>query len=178
MNGLDEQDLKIELEFNRKDFEEIYFIDNQLSYYKSEETKRPFQHLMISLFVLIPFLYFSLTEDKVEFLTIALGLIFIFNLIRYAISVYQINKKRSRIKVYLDEVQTIKKHRLELNNREFKIIQDDITTKEVWSDFTGFETNDSFLYLISKSTDYLIPKKSMSIFKYEELKSILNQKIK
>ncbi|ALM19805.1 hypothetical protein AAT17_00280 [Nonlabens sp. MIC269] len=172
------QSIEIELKFNRKDFEEVYFNGNQLNYFKSTTTKRPFQNLLIYSLLFSVLLYNVIFENSTHIMTIIMGLIFLTNLIIYLIKVYGIRGKRKKVKDYLDGVEKIKNHKLILTKNSFTIIQENEKFIEKWTDFKPIEINEMFVYLMSDKENYLIPKKSMTELEYTTLTSILTEKIK
>ena len=169
---------EIELKFNRKDFEEVYFNGNQMNYFKSATTKRPFQNLLISSLIFSFLLYNTITENSAHILTIIIGLIFLYNLISYLIKAYEIWEQRKKVKNYLDGVEKIKSHKLILTKDSFEIIQENEKVVEKWTDFKPAEINEMFVYLLSDKENYLIPKKSMTELEYSDLTAILTEKIK
>ena len=94
------------------------------------------------------------------------------------IKAYEIFKRRSKVKKYLDGVEKIKSHRLILTDTSFEIIQEHEKTIEKWTDFKPAEINDLFIYLLSEKENYLIPSKSMTEREYIELTNIVTEKIK
>ena len=168
---------EIELNFNRKDFEEVYFNGNQVSYVNSETTKNPFRNMLISGLIFSFLLFKLISDDGTQIGTIIFGIIFLYFLVDYLTKAFRIWKKKKKVEVYLNGVEKIKTHKLILNKDTFGIQQEDEITTEFWTDFNKPEINDMFTYLVSKSENYLIPKKSMTELEYEELKSIIRNKI-
>ncbi len=168
---------EIELNFNRKDFEEVYFNGNQASYVNSETTKNPFRNMLVSGLIFFFLLFKSISEGGTQIVTIILGIIFIYFLADYLTKAFGIWKRKKKVEVYLNGVEKIKSHKLILNKNTFEIQQENEIVTELWTDFKKPEINDMFTYLVSKSENYLIPKKSMTELEYEELKSIIRNKI-
>ncbi|WBX72960.1 hypothetical protein PG913_08615 [Tenacibaculum pacificus] len=170
--------IEIELTFVRKDFEEVYFNGNQANYFKSQTVKKPFQNILISGLIFSLLLYNTITENSGHILTIVLGIFFVYNTTLFLIKAYEIFKRRSKVKKYLDDVEKIKSHKLILTDTSFEIIQEHEKTIEKWTDFKSSESNDLFIYLLSEKENYLIPSKSMTEQEYIELTNIVTEKIK
>ncbi len=172
-----ESKTEITLNFNRKDFEEIYSQNIEYSYFKSSLTKRPFQNLIISTLLLIFFLYHSFTRNSIQILTIFIGILFLYNLINYLTKAFTIRKRKKEVKEYLDDVEKVKTHQLILTNETFQMIQEEEKVTEKWTDFKSAELNDLYAFLLSNNENYLIPKKSMTEFEFDNLKTLLSEKI-
>jgi hypothetical protein len=168
---------EIELNFNRKDFEEVYFNGNQGSYVNSETTKKPFRNMLAFGLIFFFFLFKLISDGGIRIGTIILGIIFLYFLVNYLTKAIGIWKRKKTVEVYLNGVEKIKSHKLILNKNAFGIQQENEIVTEFWTDFKRPEINDMFIYLVSKSENYLIPKKSMTELEYEELKSIIRNRI-
>jgi hypothetical protein len=168
---------EIELNFNRKDFEEVYFKGNQGSYLNSETTKKPFRNMLASGLIFFFFLFKLISDGGIQIGTIVLGIIFLYFLAEYFKKAFVIWKRNKKVEVYLNGVEKIKSHKLILNKNTFEIQQENEIVTELWTNFKKPEINDMFTYLVSKSENYLIPKKSMTELEYEELKSIIRNRI-
>lgn len=169
--------LEIELKFNRKDFEEVYFYGNQGSYWNSNITKKPFQNMIISGLIFSLFLYYWLLEGGIQVTAIISGLVFTLLLIIFLNQVFYTWKLRKEVRKYLDTTEKIQSHKLILTNKTFEIEQENEKITELWSDFIEPDINKMFVYLKSKSEDYLIPKKSMTELEFDKFKSILQERI-
>jgi hypothetical protein len=168
---------EIELNFNRKDFEEVYFNGNQGSYVNNETTKSTFRNMLGSGLIFFFFLFKLISDGGTQVGTILLGIIFLYFLAEYFIKAFRIWKRNKKVRDYLNGVEKIKNHKLILNKDTFEIKQENEIVTELWTDFKKPEINDMFTYLVSKTENYLIPKKSMTELEYEKLKSIIRNKI-
>ncbi len=168
---------EIELNFNRKDFEEVYFNGNQGSYINSQTIKNPFRNMLSSGLIFFFFLFKLISDDGTQIATIILGIIFLYFLTEYLIKAFRIWKRNRKVKDYLNGVEKIKSHKLILSKDAFEIQQENKIVTELWTDFKRPEINDMFTYLVSKTENYLIPKKSMTELEYDEMKSIIKNRI-
>lgn len=118
-----------------------------------------------------------MSDGGIQIGTVMIGIVFLYFLVDYLTKAYGIWKRNKKVAEYLNDVGTIKNYRLILTDKTFQIQQELKTTTEFWEDFKNPEINEMFAYLVSKTESYLIPKKSMTELEYQELKSILRERI-
>lgn len=166
--------LEIELTFNRKDFEEIYFNKNQGLYFRSISNLKA-----LVLFILSVVIFSLILSHNLEDTSGSLMPLFIFGIITLITCGNIIDvtcetwKVRKKVKLYLDNVEKYRRHHISLTNENFKIIQDKEITQEKWTDITSLTVTSTFVHMISKTETYLIPKKSMTELEFSKLKSFL-----
>ncbi|WP_178989190.1 hypothetical protein [Winogradskyella schleiferi] len=170
--------MKIDLKFDRVDFERIYFNENQGHYFKSKTTRKPLFYFILSLIIFSGVFYYTY-EYSSKYLAppFITEFFFIFQLLNYAHAIFETRKLRIKVKLYLDHIESYKKHSLLLTQDEFKIFQDSETYNENWSDITSTDITNSLIHMISKSETYLIPKNSMSNNEYEKLREYLSNRV-
>lgn len=150
--------MEIELKYNRSDFEEIYFSNNSGSYLKSDFTRKPFFHLIISLIILTLFIIFY----NGFFAPVIFGIFFIYYLIWYLINARKVYLRRKNVKEYLDKLDGQSKRKLIINDDCFHLEIDNQTYSENWGDIITKEINELYLFMASDEESYLIPRKSIS----------------
>ena len=133
--------------------------------------------MLTSGLIFFLFLFNWISDGGVKIGTIIIGIVFLYFLVDYLTKAFGIWKRNKKVADYLNDVEIIKNHKLILTDKTFQIQQKDKTTTEFWTDFKSREINEMFAYLVSKTENYLIPKKSMTELEYQELTSILRKKI-
>lgn len=169
---------EIKLIYRRKDFEELYSLDNQLHYFKSPQAKKAFQNLLISISAFGIVLLLVLNGSLLHIILFGLGLLLVYAIIWYTVKAREIWRKRRRLKRYLKGLDTIEKYRLILSEEGFSFWQDEEEFEESWNDFLSYQFHDSFIFLQSKKEDYLFPQKSMTQVEFEQLKTVIVEKVK
>ncbi|MCW3159756.1 YcxB family protein [Chryseobacterium oryctis] len=168
----------IPLIFNRTDFEEIYFRDNQASLFFSPTTKNK-TFFIIILGLIFAIIYFNdlASLNSLGFYYI-IGLIFLFSVFRLFVSVITTVRWKNGIVKYLNSLENNSFFELELTDN-FLIVNIDYQEEYTqWKDFTKIEIKYDYIFLQSGSLNYLFPKKSMSEKDYNLLTKTLKENIK
>ena len=168
----------IELNYRRKDFEEIYFRDGGGKTFLSPRLKGKRN---LSIFFAVVFtltLIYTLLTQRSFGVVLFAGLLFCFSLYEWYSGALPTMRWLKEVRSYLDGLDKTKEHRLLLTDTAFSIVQDKNETIEKWTEFKRAEIEENFVSLTSNTTNYLIPKKSMSEGEYELLRTIAAKKIK
>ncbi len=166
---------EIDLKFNRKDFEEIFFNDDKGNYLKSPTTKVYFKYFIISLMAFIGASIYSLARNEYGFFVIGL-IAFLVCLYFFLKAILDLRKWKREIKDYLDREEKFKSNKLILSDKFLSIKQDDNETVEEWSTINSAHISDNYIRLDGK-VNVLIPSKTMSTDEYKELRKILSDKL-
>jgi hypothetical protein len=167
---------EIELTFSRKDFEEIYFIDNQGNYILSRTTKTAFIILTISTLALISAILYAMIYNIYSFMFLAC-LFFIIALVNYITAFRILYKWKSQIFTFFNSAEKYKKNKLILSDNSFTLIQDDKETIERWTNFSSVKISNQYINMLGKE-NCIFPSKSMTIEDYQKLREIVSEKIK
>ncbi|MEO1031770.1 MAG: hypothetical protein AAFX55_10225 [Bacteroidota bacterium] len=169
--------LEIELIFNRKDFEEIYFNENQGYYFKSKANRKAFLYLALSIIIFSFILYYNFEDSSGTLVPLFFsGIIVLFCLKDFTEVSSKTWELRRKVRQYLDSVEKYKSHRIILNDEDFKIIQDDNIHIEKWSDIKSSDITKSFVHMVSTTETYLVPKNSMSNDEFMKFKKFIETK--
>lgn len=167
----------IQLTFNRKDFEEIYFRDQKGSIFFNPSIKKVFISFLITLLLFMASFRYSQTTNKLIFLTVLTFLALLVISIHYFRQAYEILKWRKDIKRYIVETSKIKEHTLIVNTHSISLIQDTVETITKWSSCTGAKFEEDFIWLFAIE-NHLFPRKSMSPEDYNYLKEVIKERTK
>lgn len=169
----------IRLNFNKRDYEEIYFRDNQGSLFFSPAS-RSMTITAIVIAVVLGFLYvFNLISIDNVGIYYFLSFIFLICFLRVIAAVLDKLKWKKGITDYfkLMEVYTIFELQLTDDFLHIKLDHDESFTR--WDEFKNIQVNDQFIALEGKM-NYLFPQKSMNTEDYiyfkDSIKKILAQK--
>lgn len=168
----------IELKYSRTDFEEIYFRNGGDKTFLNHHLKKQRNTFILfaSAFVLTLVYVISINENF-GFL-IFVGVFLCFSFYDWYIKAAPGIKWKREIKIYLDGLDKIQENRLILTENAFSLIQDKKETIEKWTEFKRAEMEENFISLISNTTTYLIPKKSMTGEEFQFLRTLFSEKIK
>ena len=167
---------EIQLRFNRKDFEEIYFRDHQGDYIRSPTTKTAFITLIITGVAFLSIFAYSFNDDSIA-LTFFFGFIFSFAIFNYVKDFVTLYKWKSQIFDYLDREEKYQNCKILLTENSFTLFQDDKETIEKWTNFTKVHSTVEFISLEGKE-NFLIPQKSMTTSDFQKLKDIISEKVR
>ncbi len=123
-------------------------------------------------------LIYVVVADKNSGFAIILGILF-------GVAFYDLFKKASPLLkwkagviAYLDDLDKIREHQFILTPHVFSLLQDGKETMEKWSELKRCELELDFISIITNSTTYLFPKKSMTAEEFEFLRAVLSEKMK
>jgi tetrahydromethanopterin S-methyltransferase subunit G len=84
---------------------------------------------------------------------------------------------KRQIHKYLDDLDKIKENKIIITPSSFSLVQDNRETIEKWTEFKKAEINDTYILLLT-STNYMIPKNSMTSDEFDSFKKVISEKIK
>lgn len=167
----------IQLTFNRKDFEEIYFRDQQGSIFLNPRIRKVFVIFLITLLLFLASLRYSQMTNKLIFLTVLTFLALVVASILYFRQALAILKWRRDIERYISETSRIREHTLVVNTHSISLIQDTVEIITKWSSCTGAKFEEDFIWLFANE-NHLFPRKSMSPEDYNYLKEVIKERTK
>ena len=167
----------IDLQFSRKDFEDLYFDGKNNSILKSRYVRGSLLVLVVTVTLLIASIVQSLVTDSTSWLVAVLVIALLFSLSAYVWQATNLIKWRSKIRKYIDTTSKIKKNTLVLTSESLAVIQDDVETITKWTAFSTATIAHNHIYL-KADTDYLFPRKSMTDEEYDFLVELTRSKIK
>ncbi|HAO08748.1 MAG TPA: hypothetical protein DCQ50_17620 [Chryseobacterium sp.] len=169
----------IPLRYNRTDFEEIYFKDNQGSLFFSPTTKnKTIFTLVIGVILTVLHLGNLVSLDNIG-VYYFLNFVFFGSILYLLAAFITIVRWKKVITKYLKSLDNSSFFQLELTEM-FLIINIDHQEDYIqWKEFTKVESKNDYIFLQSGIQNYLFPKKAMSeedyIFFKESLKKILSK---
>lgn len=158
----------IELHFNRKDFEEIYFRNKHGNFILSPMLKGSFITFIIFLAVFCCTVTYSYLTNKNAWLIVIASILTLITFIPYFIKVLQLKKWRTSVLGIIHANEKYKQHKLLLTDSTLTLVQDGTEQITKWSAFTHAEISNDYLTLTS-SFSYVFPKKSMTLDEYDYL---------
>lgn len=169
--------MEFNLTYNRKAFEEILYANNEGSYTKSTLTKRPFYYFIITCVIICGMIFLpKIHPDLNPFsFTIILGASFF--VIHYIIQFFKQHKKRRNVNNYLDNLESHQNFKILVTEDTYCVKMDDNEYCEQWGDIVRREDHALFLYLVSKTETYFVPKKSIQADDLAQLIAFLDTKI-
>lgn len=168
---------EIILEFDKKDFEDIYFKDNKGNYFKDPVIKYKFYSLTVSILFLCFGIYYYIKNNELGFIFIS-GVIFIFTLINYTQQLFEILKWKKEVSQYLKKQEKYKNNKLHLTINYFSIIQDETESIEKWENIKKVNIFEDYIFIEGGNETYMIPNKSMKSEEYIFLKEFISKKLK
>jgi hypothetical protein len=168
--------MEINLNFRRKDFEEIYSTNNAGSYIKDESIKTIFRNLMITVASVFCLLIYSYYKNSYGFFKASLIVLGVF-CIAYFDQAIGIKRWRKSVKIYFEIQEKFKNNKLIVTDSYFSIIQDSTESLEKWSNLERAKISDKFIWLLGNE-NYLIPAKSMTKDDYEKFRRVVSEKFK
>ena len=174
---MNEDKKTIDLVFRRKDFEEIYFRNNQGNIYFGPNIKVPFLLLCIVVVTFLFALYHSISEDRYIVFTVISFFCLLLVGYSYSRQANQVWKWKKSINSYLNDLSLFKSHKIILTDTSFCLNQDAEETIEKWSEIKKAILKEDYIYLYG-SQSYFFPRKSMTEEDYKRLWDIVKDKIR
>lgn len=170
-------DKVIELNFNRKDIEEILLANNAGSYFKSEKTKDSFPSMLFFSALLTLLAIVDWMGEVYLFFYVTVVPFWIYNTISYWVSAKEIHTYKSGITKWLDHIASYTSHSIELTENSISVIMDDEKTIQTWKSIKACKINEQRMVLQGEEQFY-IPSKAMTREEYALLKEFVEKKIK
>lgn len=168
--------IQIDLNFERKFFEEIYFKNNKGNILFGSQT----MEYSISIIILSVILFFTKSNSSLE--SNNWGLFYFILLLNIAlivillIKVIPIIKWKKSIKEYLDFISNHQQFQLIATEESLIVALDENKTQERWREIKSYEENGDYIS-VKGNYEYFIPKKSMTNDEFEKLKIIIGKKV-
>jgi hypothetical protein len=175
-NHMSEKRKEIQVTFRRKDFEEIYFANNQGNIFLYKELKTDFIITVISLpLSVLCVLYFNET-GRAWFLPFILSIVFLISFSIYCYKLWHLLKWKKGVTRYINELE--KRHHLaiKLTDDALTNIEDEKITIIKWSSFQNLVITADSIFL-SGPENYFLPRKSVSETDFNFLKEFITTKI-
>ena len=168
--------LHIKLNFNRRDFEEIYFENKQGSLFFSPQTKtKTIATLLLGTLMLATFSNSYSTSSNWGFFYFNV-LLFIFSLINLANSVYRIFTWKNQVMKYLNDTSKFEKFEIKLTENYLSVLEDESETKIKLAEFKKIELKENCI-ILEGSNNFLFPKKSMSDSDFVLFSNFIREKL-
>jgi hypothetical protein len=166
---------EINLSFNRKEIEQIFFENGDQKLLFGGTSKRQSVYLLIGL---IAFPFF-MQQASVYKSNVIMGIgIVLFGLVCY--NYMRVAKRiidwRRSVRLFLDENEKIQQHTLRYDGEGFELIQDDETFAYKWPEVKNAVITDRYIRLHAP-TDALIPRSAMGNEQFEAFKAVVSEKV-
>lgn len=171
------QDKIINLNVNKKDFEEVYFNGNQGSLFLSPDTKgKTVTTIVVGLILVILFLFKDdLSKEKFGIIYFV-SFLFLLCAVYLSLAINKVSRWKKQVIVYLKTLENPEIYQIKFNNKIFTINLNNQKETCLWTEFKSFETKDNFIALEGKY-NYMFPKKSMSKADFEFLRDAVQKNI-
>lgn len=113
----------LELHFDRRDFEEIYFKDNRASIFLNPQIRTRFLITAISILLSASSITYSLLTNKGVWLIVPLLILFLIAASYYYSNAVVIIKWRKNIKAFLNKTEKIRRRKLILAPNSFSVTE-------------------------------------------------------
>jgi hypothetical protein len=174
---MNQSEIIIDLTFRRKDWEDIYFINNYQNMFISPMTWRSFIAFIFTLVLLIGSYAYSIQNDKYAWLIFISAILTLGTLINYLYRLNQLLKWRRSVVLFLDANERVKIHKLILSDKSLTFRQDETEVIVKWESFKKILVTNSYIKLFGDEI-FLFPKKSMIAEDYTNFIEQVNVKIK
>lgn len=167
----------INLSFNRRDLEAIYFGNNQGNPILSLDVRTEIISFLLCLsFFFISIIYTTYNESK-SWLILISAVLTILSFIPYFIKVRSLIAWKTSVLRFLKQNEIYVNHRLEITDHSITLVQDDTKHIYTWSAFSSAQISDSYISFSGKE-NFIFPYKSMRHEEYEQLKSVVIKHLK
>lgn len=166
---------EINIQFDRKAFEEMYFRNFEDSYVLGSKTKIRFI-AALSITVLVPVITAS-AHNTYPSIMLASWVLFVIIWVDYLMIIYKIRKWKKSIHKKLNEQSLVKSMRLKLTEEGITIYQDELVITEQWVNFHETQMSAAFI-LLKGETDYFFPSTSMNANDFQLMFQLVSSKIK
>ena len=156
-----------DFKFSKEAFDELYFSNDNLNYFKDTRAKRKFGLMVYGVFGFLSLYFTNLLNSLLLILCLVFVMILIVN---YLIIFLSIFKQRKQLTNYYKAHSEPNKFRIEINSEGFIFYSNDEEHFSKWNDTKIISNNN--LYISFKSDiNYLIPSKCMVDSEFEELRN-------
>lgn len=170
-------DKTINLQIDKKDFEEIYLNGNQGSLFWSPTVKGKLITTVVVAAILLVLLCFKDDLSKEKFgIIYFVSFLFLLCAVYLSLAVNKVSKWRKEVVQYLKTLENTEVYQIQFNAKVFKVNLNDKKETSLWTEFTAAEISDRFIGLEGKF-NYMFPKKSMQDTDFELLKQAVEKNI-
>ncbi len=167
----------INLQIDKKDFEEIYLNGNQGSLFLSPMVKGKLITTVVVAVILLILFYFKNDLSKEKFgVLYFVSFLFLLCAVYLSLAVNKVSKWRKEVVKYLKTLENTEIYQIQFNAKVFKVNLNDSKETSLWSEFTAAEISDQFIGLEGKF-NYMFPKKSMSEADFHLLEQAVKKNI-
>lgn len=170
-------DKTINLQIDKKDFEEIYLNGNQGSLFWSPTVKGKLITTVVVAAILLVLLCFKDDLSKEKFgIIYFVSFLFLLCAVYLSLAINKVSKWRKEVVQYLKTLENTEVYQIQFNAKVFKVNLNDKKETSLWTEFTAAEISDKFIGLEGKF-NYMFPKKSMQDTDFELLKQAVEKNI-
>ncbi|MFY1047663.1 hypothetical protein [Chryseobacterium sp. GP-SGM7] len=171
------QDKIINLNINRKDFEEVYFTGNQGSLFFSSTTKgKTITTMVVGVILVILFIFKDdLSKEKFGILYFV-SFLFLLCAVYLSLAINKVSRWRKEVVVYLKTLENPEIYQIQFNSKVFKVNLNNKKETSLWTEFKSAEIDEKFISLEGKF-NYMFPKKSMNMADYNTLTEAVKKNI-
>jgi len=172
------QDKVINLNINRKDFEEIYFAGNQGSLFLSPTTKGKAVTTLVVAAILVIMFIFKDDFSKEKFgIVYFVSFLFLLCAVYLSLAINKVTKWKKEVYAYLKTLENPEIYQIKFSDKVFEVNVNHQKEASLWTDFNTAEIGENFISLEGKY-NYMFPTKSMSTEDYKSLKQAIEKNIK
>ena len=167
----------INLNINKKDFEEIYLQGNQGSLLLSPTVKGKFITTVVIAIILVILFFFKDDLSKEKFgILYFVSFLFLLCAVYLSLAINKVSKWKKEVVKYLKTLENTKMYQIQFNTKVFKVNLNDNKETSLWTEFTAAEITDKFIGLEGKF-NYMFPRKSMQEADFELLKNAVQENV-
>lgn len=168
--------LEIKLNYNRKDYEEVYFRNGgEKTFLNKHFRKELYTLLLLTILTLAGVFYVSMYSGN-NIVLIFLSTFLFFTFWDYFKKGKASHVWKKGVIKHLDLLGKVKNHKIVLKASTIEIIQDDFVIVENWIDCKGLENEPTFICIIGKG-NYVFPKKAMTEQEFKNIRLFVSEKI-
>lgn len=168
----------INLQINRKDFEEVYFSGASGSLLFSSATKgKTVTTIIVGLILAILFIFKDdFSKEKFGILYFV-SFLFLLCVIFLSVAINKVSRWKKEVTAYLKTLENAEMYQIKFNKKIFTVNINNEKETCLWTEFTAAEIGERFIALEGKY-NYMFPQKSMSPQDYEVLKQAVKKNIR
>jgi hypothetical protein len=167
---------EIVLKIDIHELERIYFGKDQGKYFYGPTTKRQTVLLIISLIVYPIFFYYTIDLEN--------NLIFVLGTVLISLGLYDFLRVakpiiawKKSVNEFLKKAADTKVLKVIYTEKYFLHISDSKESKVDWTSFTSALINDDLIWLYTATSNFLVPKKSMTKSEFEMISDTVMKKV-
>lgn len=167
----------INLQINKKDFEEVYLHGDQGSLFFSPTVKGKLITTIVVAVILLVLFYFKDDLSKEKFgILYFVSFLFLLCAVYLSLAINKVSKWKKEVVKYLKTLENTKIYQIQFNTKVFKVNLNDNKETSLWTEFTAAEISDKFIGLEGKF-NYMFPRRSMQEADFELLKQAVQTNV-